>query len=331
MGALAVTGRHVPGLALLAGGALLAHLLAGFVDGLQPLVVAVAVGFVLGNLVGTPAAAEAGVSSHKLFLETGIVLLGAAVVIEEFLVAGPTVLALVVGAVAGGILLAEGIARLLFRLDGETPSLLAAGASICGVSAVVAVGRVLDARGTALTFAAATILIFDAITLVAFPLAGEWLDLSARQFGVWAGVSMFSTGPVAAAGFAHSAEAGQWATVTKLARNSLLGGVAIAYSVAYAARSATEPNVRRLWSEFPKFLLGFLLVAAIANAGVLSGAAIDSIGMVSDALFTLAFVGLGLSIRVREMRKVGAAPVGVVLVHLLVVSIVMLALIRLLL
>ncbi|MWV65317.1 putative sulfate exporter family transporter [Halorubrum sp. JWXQ-INN 858] len=331
MGATAAVRSLLPGLALLCAGALFAHLVAGAVDGLQPLVVAVAVGVVVGNLVGTPAPAEAGVGTHKLFLETGIVLLGAAVVVEEFIAAGPTVLALVVAAVAGGVLLAEGIARLLFRLDGETPSLLAAGASICGVSAVVAVGRVLDARGTALTFAAATILLFDAVTLVAFPLAGEWLDLSARQFGVWAGVSMFSTGPVAAAGFAHSAEAGQWATVTKLARNSLLGGVAIAYSLAYTARSATDPGVRKLWTEFPKFLLGFLLVAVIANSGVLSAAAIDSIGAVSNALFTLAFVGLGLSIRVREMRKVGAAPVGVVLIHLLVVSALALVAVRLLL
>jgi len=328
MGSLAEFRRHLPGLTLLGGGAILAHVLAGAFDGLQPLVVAVAVGVIVGNLVGTPDAAEPGVGSHKLFLETGIVLLGAAVVVEEFLAAGPTVLGLVVAAVAGGLLLAEGIARVLFRLDGETPSLLAAGASICGVSAVVAVGRVLDARGTALTFAAATILIFDAVTLVAFPIAGEWLDLSARQFGVWAGVSMFSTGPVAAAGFAHSAEAGQWATVTKLARNSLLGGVAVAYSIAYTARSATDPGVRKLWAEFPKFLLGFLLVAAVANSGVLSPAAIDSIGAVSDALFTLAFVGLGLSIRVREMRRVGAAPIGVVLVHLLVVSAIALLAVR---
>ncbi|WP_418282409.1 YeiH family protein [Halorubrum sp. DTA98] len=331
MGVVTAFRPYVPGLALLGGGALAAHLLAGIVDGLQPLVVAVGVGVLVGNLVGTPSAAETGVGVHKLFLETGIVLLGAAVVVEEFIVAGPTVLGLVVAAVAGGLVLAEAVARLLFRLDGETPSLLAAGASICGVSAVVAVGRVLDARGSALTFAAATILLFDAVTLVAFPIAGEWLDLSARQFGVWAGVSMFSTGPVAAAGFAHSPEAGQWATVTKLARNSLLGGVAIAYSIAYTARSATEPGVRRLWAEFPKFLLGFLVVAAIANVGLLSPAAIDSIGATSDALFTLAFVGLGLSIRITEMRRVGAAPVGVVLVHLLVVSALALVAVRLLL
>ena len=319
---------YAPGLALLVAGAVGAHLLAGAVDGLQPLVVAVALGVVVGNTVGTPAAAEPGVDVDKLCLETGIVLLGAAVVVDEFLAAGPTVLGLVLGTVAGGLLLAELIARLLFRLDGTTPSLLAAGTSICGVSAVVAVGRVLDARGAAITFAAATILLFDAITLVAFPLAGEWLGLTSREFGVWAGLSMFSTGPVAAAGFAHSPEAGQWATVTKLARNSLLGGVAIAYSVAYTARSATEPGVRRLWAEFPKFLLGFLVVAAVANSGLLSPAALDSIGRISDALFTLAFVGLGLSIRLREMRAVGGAAVGAVLVHLLVVSAVTLAAVR---
>ena len=319
---------YLPGLALLAGGAVAATLVADAVPGLQPLVVAVALGVGVGNTVGVPEVAEPGVGVDKLFLETGIVLLGAAVAVEEFLAAGPTVLGLVVAVVAGGLLFTEAVARGLFRIGSPTSSLLAAGASICGVSAVVAIGRVLDARGAAVTFAAATILLFDAATLVAFPLAGEWLGLTGRQFGVWAGVSMFSTGPVAAAGFAYSPEAGQWATVTKLARNALLGGVAVAYSVAYTARSAADPGVRRLWAEFPKFLLGFLIVAAVANSGLLSPAALASIGRVSDALFALAFVGLGLSIRVEDMRAVGAAPVGAVLVHLLAVSAVALAAVR---
>lgn len=200
MGVISAARPYLPGIAFLAVGAILSHLIAGAVDGLQPLVVAVGIGALVGNTAGTPDAAEPGVGVDKLFLETGIVLLGAAVVIEEFLAAGPTVLGLVVVAVGGGLLLAEAIARGLFRLDGTTPSLLAAGASICGVSAVVAIGRVLDARGSAITFAAATVLLFDAVTLVAFPIAGEWLGLTGRQFGVWAGVSMFSTGPVAAAG-----------------------------------------------------------------------------------------------------------------------------------
>jgi len=319
---------QVPGLALLSIGALIAYLISGAVDSLQPLVVSVILGFVIGNLFGIPDIAGPGVNSHKLFLETGIVLLGAAVAIGELISAGPTVLGLIVLTVGGGVLLLEGLARGLFRIDNEMSSLLAAGASICGVSAVVAIGRVLDARGATLTFAAATILIFDAITLVVFPIAGEWLNLSARQFGVWAGVSMFSTGPVAAAGFSHSPEAGQWATVTKLARNSLLGGVAVAYSVVYTTKSRGNVGVSKLWKEFPKFLLGFVLVAVIANSGLLSTTAISLLNQISDVLFALAFVGLGLSIRVREMRRVGSAPIIVVLLHLLVVSVLTLLIIQ---
>jgi len=320
MGVAADAGRYAPGIGLLVAGALLAVGVGTAIAGLQPLVVAVVIGAVIANTVGVPAFMKPGISTHKLALETGIVLLGAAVAVEELVAAGPTVLGLVVLTVGGGLLLSEAVARVVFRLDGTAPSLLAAGASVCGVSAVVAIGRVLDSRGATLTFAAATVLLFDAITLVAFPLAGEWLALTGREFGVWAGLSMFSTGPVAAAGFAHSPTAGQWATVTKLARNALLGGVAVAYSAVYAARSATEPEARRLWASFPKFLLGFLIVVAVVNLGVLSTAAIASIGTIADGLFLVAFVGLGLSIRLRELRAVGIAPVGVVCIHLLVVS-----------
>jgi len=320
---------YLPGFALLGGGAAVSVFVAQRVSGLQPLVVAVVVGAVVANTVGTPTVAEPGVGTAKLALETGIILLGAAVSVDEMLAAGPAVLGLVVVTVGGGLLLGETITRRLFGIDGSAPSLLAAGASVCGVSAVVAVGRVVEARDTALTFAAATILLFDAVTLAAFPLAGEWLGLTSRQFGVWAGLSMYSTGPVAAAGFAVSPEAGQWATVTKLARNSLLGAVAVVYSVAYASRSATEPGVRRLWAEFPKFLLGFLLVVVIANSGLLSAAALASITAVSDGLFLVAFVGLGLSIRVGELRTVGVTPVAALLVHLLVVSALTLTAVRL--
>jgi len=110
------------------------------------------------------------------------------------------VLGLVVVAVGGGLLLAEAIARGLFRLDGTTPRFSRGREYLRRLRGRRDRARALDARGSAITFAAATVLLFDAVTLVAFPIAGEWLGLTGRQFGVWAGVSMFSTGPVAAAG-----------------------------------------------------------------------------------------------------------------------------------
>ncbi|MGM0605728.1 MAG: YeiH family protein [Halobacteriota archaeon] len=330
-----------PGLLVLAVGGVAAYAIATLSAWLDPLVVAVAIGVAIGNTVGVPSWAAAGVELRKLFLETGIVLLGASVALSELLDAGIRLALLVCATVLFGVLLVEAIGRVVFRLSGQLTSLLAAGSSICGVSAVAAIGRVLGARDDRLALAAATILLFDALTLVTFPILGAALGLSSLEFGVWAGLSMFSTGPVAAAGFAHSPEAGQWATVTKLARNSLLGVVAVGYSVVSARRGSeaaeigpnapakpTDPDIKALWSDFPKFLVGFFLVAAIANSGLLSPASLSSIGAVTDWLFVLAFVGLGTAIRVRTMRKAGLAPVLVVLGYLLVISTLVLVAVR---
>jgi uncharacterized integral membrane protein (TIGR00698 family) len=321
----------LPGLGLLAVVALVADLVAGVVPGASAIVVAVALGAVLGNAVGTPDWAVAGLDRHKLLLETGVVLLGASVSVADLVSSGPTVAGLVVATVACGLVAVELLGRRGFGLGAETSSLLAAGASICGVSAVVAVAGSIDADGERITVVAATVLLFDAVTLVVFPALGEALALPARQFGVWAGLSMFSTGPVAAAGFEHSAAAGRWATLTKLARNALIGVVAVGYSLRYARRRAGETERERaavrVWHRLPKFLLGFAAVAAVANLGLLDAATRSAVAGTADWLFALAFAGLGFDVRLARMREAGLAPVGVVLAYLVAVSTVTLALV----
>jgi uncharacterized integral membrane protein (TIGR00698 family) len=306
-----------PGVALLCvlAGAAVA---VGRVLPLNALVVAVAVGVVVGNTVGTPNWAESGVGVHKLFLETGIVLLGAQLSVDEVAAGGPRVVALVVVTVAVAVVVVELLGRYVFDLRRRVTALLAAGASICGVSAVVAVAGAVDADGEDIATVTATVLLFDAVTLVAFPAAGSALGLAPKAFGVWAGLSMFSTGPVTAAGFAYDPVAGQWATLTKLTRNALVGVVAVGYSLAFVSREAT--SIRAVWTRFPKFLLGFAVVSVVASAGLLSPAAQSSLDALSTALFALAFVGLGLDVRLDRMRETGATPVLVVAASLCVVA-----------
>jgi uncharacterized integral membrane protein (TIGR00698 family) len=315
----------VPGLTVLALFAVLAHTLAGVIPGLNALIVAVALGALAANAVGTPDWAAPGIAVGSLLLEVGIVLLGASVSLAEVRASGPLVVLLVVLTVAAGVVAVELLSRRVFGLSDKMASLLAAGSSICGVSAAAAVAGTIDADGDQLTHVVATVLLFDAVTLLLFPLAGDVLALSGKQFGVWAGLSMFSTGPVAAAGFAHSSVAGRWATVTKLTRNSLLGVVAVGYAARYAPGGTSNAKLRQVWTEFPKFLVGFVVVAVVANAGLLSQATLASIDTVADWLFTLAFVGLGFDIRLSEMRDTGLTPVLVVLVHLVAVSLLTLA------
>jgi uncharacterized integral membrane protein (TIGR00698 family) len=312
--------RFLPGLTALVLGAVLARAVELTV-GFNHLLVAIALGFVVANVVGVPDRLEPGINTHKLWLGAGIVLMGASLTLETVLEVGGLVLLVVVGVTTLTIVVVELLARNVFGLADQLGSLLAAGSGICGVSAVVAVAGAIRAREEQIAYAAATVLLFDAITIVVYPIVGDLLGLSDVVFGVWAGVSMFSTGPVVAVGFAHSEVAGQWATMAKLSRNALIGVVVLAYASYYArSGSASRPSVRTLWDEFPKFVLGFLALVALASAGVFSPAQQASIENAYNWLFVLAFVGLGTEIQLAELRSTGLTPALVVLLALVVAS-----------
>lgn len=316
-----ITRQLIPGIAFLGLLAVGAAFIAPWVPGINTLLVAVGFGVLVANTVGLPSWAAPGVSRHKLLLEVGIVLLGARLTVSQLVSAGPTIIVLAVFAVTFGIIVIEVFSRVV-NLSKRTGSLLAAGSSVCGVSAVVAVAGGIEADESDIAYAVATILLFDALTLVAFPIAGDLLNLSSRVFGVWAGLSMFSTGPVAAAGFAHSPAAGEWATITKLVRNSLIGVVVIGYSIYYTRSRTSNLSVGTLWTKFPKFIIGFVTVAVVVNLAGAPQAQVDTLGMLSDWLFTLAFVGLGFEMQLREFRNTGMTPVAVVLAYLVVMSLV---------
>ncbi|MFC7249436.1 YeiH family protein [Halomicroarcula sp. GCM10025324] len=316
-----------PGVLVLFGIALFSRGFATVVPAMSPLIVAIGCGALVANTTGVPDWVRPGLDNHKLLLETGIVLLGVRLTIAQVIETGPMVAALAAFMVVFGVLYMETVVGRLFDVGKRTTSLLAAGASVCGVSAVLAVAGSIDVDETDITYAVATILLFDAITLVVFPLVGDLLQISGKQFGIWAGLSLFSTGPTAAVGFAVSETAGQWATITKLARNTFIGIIVVGYAVRYATTETNQLNVAQIWGRFPKFLFGFLVVVLIVNLSGPSTTAVASIGTIRDWLFLLAFVGLGFDIDVDELRATGIRPVLLVLVHLVTVSVLTLSLV----
>ncbi|MEF8780471.1 MAG: putative sulfate exporter family transporter, partial [Haloferacaceae archaeon] len=291
----------------------------GTVTPVSPFVVAIVTGVAVAFVVDLPAWIRTGVDRYKLLLETGIVLLGAGLTVSQLVDTGAIVVALAGGVVLFGVVLGESIGRAA-GVDSTTRSLLSAGASVCGVSAVLAVAGSIGADEADITYAAGTVLLFDAATLLLFPAVGVALGLPDSVFGVWVGLSLFSTGPAAAVGFAISDVAGQWATVTKLVRNTFIGVLAVGYAVHHAAAGEDRPRAREVWNRFPKFLIGFLLVMSIANAGLLDAGARASLGTLSDWLFTVAFVGLGMDLNPRRLRATGGTPIAVVLAQFLIVT-----------
>ena len=285
----------------------------------SPFVAAIAAGVVVTTVVDLPEWARPGVGRYKLLLEIGIVLLGAGLTVTQLVDTGPVVVGLAAGVVVIGVVIGESIGRVA-GIESTTRSLLSAGASVCGVSAVLAVAGSISADEADITYAAGTVLLFDAATLLVFPAVGVALGLPDPVYGVWAGLSLFSTGPAAAVGFAVSDVAGQWATVTKLVRNTFIGVLAVGYAVTHAAAGDDRPQATEVWYRLPKFLVGFLAVVLIANAGLLDAGARTSLSTVSDWLFTLAFVGLGMDLNPRRLRTTGITPIATVLAQFLLVT-----------
>ncbi|WP_158058294.1 YeiH family protein [Halorussus halophilus] len=321
----------LPGIGLLVAIGAVSEAVAHFV-GANALLVAVFCGLLLANGYGVPSRFESGVETYKLWLETGIVLMGVRVSLDAVLAAGVPLIVTVVGIVAFTVAVVEVLSRRVFGLSDRLGSLLAAGASICGVSAVVAVAGSIDADEESIAYATSTVLLFDAVTLFAFPVVGRSLHLSDQLFGIWAGLSMFSTGPVTAAGFAYSDVAGQWATLTKLTRNVLLGVVVVAYSIRYTDTGGDSSvglsHLRRMWRRFPKFVLGFVALLVAANVGLLSPTDVERVSVAYHWLFLLAFAGLGMNTELSDFRRTGLRPVGVLLLSLVLASVVSLLVAR---
>jgi uncharacterized integral membrane protein (TIGR00698 family) len=317
--------RVVPGILLLISIAVVGKFISSRVIDIDHLLITILIGILASNIYGIPDWAKKGVDTYKLWLEAGIVIMGARIVLDQVLEVGPTILLLVPVVVLFTITFIELVLKNIFEIDEKLGSLLAAGSSVCGVSAIVAVGGGIKARQEDLAYAVGTILLFDALTLFTYPLVGTWLGLPDQIFGIWAGLTMFSTGPVVAAGFSYSEIAGQWATITKLTRNVLIGFLAVTYAMIYARRDVDSERItngwRYVWENFPKFIVGFITFIVIANMNLLSQGQLMSLQNAYKWLFVIAFAGLGLNIDIKDMRRTGMTPILVTLITLCTASV----------
>lgn len=310
--------RVVPGVLVLFGVGELSRWIAAGIPHLSHLIVAIVLGVLLANAVDLPKLLEEGIQrTHKLWLETGIVLLGARVVVSEIIDVGPHLAAIVCGYLVFTVLLTELLAR-RFGIDQKLGSCLASGTSVCGVSAIIATGGGIGVEKRHLAVATAIVLLFDVVTVVAYPLIATFFGIPDVVYGSWAGLSMFSTGTTVAAGFAHSDLAGQWATVVKMSRNAFIGVGALLYTMYYLGEEASdepiEDTIGYVWHRFPKMIVGFVLLSAVASLGLLSDPQITSMKNAYGHLFVMAFVGLGYSITPENIGGYQLRPLLIVLI-----------------
>jgi uncharacterized membrane protein YadS len=270
---------------------------------------------IICNTVGTPAFVRPAVLT-EFYIKTGLVLLGAEVLLNRLLALG--VPGIFVSWVVTPIVL---VTTFIFGqrvLKMSSPSLnmvISADMSVCGVSAAIATAAACKAKKEELSLAIGMSLVFTVIMMVAMPAFIRFVGMDEVLAGAWLGGTIDSTGAVAAAGAALGDRALEVAATVKMIQNILIGAVAFGVAVYWVTRvekdpSAPRPSLWEIWHRFPKFILGFvgaslvfsLLFGALAGGPELVDATIDgSTATLRGWFFCLAFVSIGLETNFREL------------------------------
>lgn len=276
---------------------------------------AIAVGLLISNTVGTPKWLRSAALT-ELYIKTGLVLLGAEVLLSRLLALG--VPGVFVSWVVTPIVLITTFwfGQRVLRMSSRSLNLvISADMSVCGVSAAIATAAACKAKKEELSLAIGISLGFTAVMMVVMPLAIQAMGMDPIIGGAWIGGTIDSTGAVGAAAGALPEPALEVAAMVKMIQNILIGvisfGVAVYWvTVVERGEGDAKPRASEIWRRFPKFVLGF--VAASLVFSWLYGASEsgpDYVKAVTEGatvplrnwLFTLAFVSIGLETNFREL------------------------------
>jgi len=280
---------------------------------------AIALGMLVANTVGTPEAVKPGLKV-EYFIKTGLVLLGAEILMSKILAIG-TAGIFVAWVVTPTVLIVTFIfGQKILKMESATLNIIvSADMSVCGTSAAIATAAACRAKKEELTLAIGISLAFTAIMMILMPMCIKALGLDEVLGGSWIGGVIDSTGAVTAAGAFLGPTAMSVAATVKMIQNVLIGftafGVAI-YWVTVVDRQAGVPiNPFEIWHRFPKFVIGFFLAsvffsyvsgangADVGNATVDQGVIRGLSGGLRGWFFALAFTAIGLSTNFRALAQ----------------------------
>lgn len=211
------------------------------------------------------------------------------------------------------IVVAFGSAYLLgkwLNISARLTTLIGVGTAICGGSAIAAITPIIKPEDHETAFAISTIFLFNVVAVLAFPPIGHWLNMSDTGFGIWAGTAINDTSSVVAAGYSYSQAAGDYATIVKLTRATLIIPICLVLAFYQAWRhkkqGGSDFSLARI---FPWFILWFLVASALRSTGLIPSDWNGAIHFVAEFLIIVALTAIGLSSDLRRMVSAGIRPI----------------------
>ena len=305
--------RFLPGLAAAALIALGAGMLAQVETNvlgrawIEPMVLAILLGMLAGNVLKLPAALGPGVDlAAKGMLDIAVALLGATLSWAAIRTLGPALFLSIAVLVTLALATVYAMARAL-ALSRRLSILIAAGNAICGNSAIAAVAPIVGARREEVTAAITLTALIGVITVLVLPFAVWTFGMNLQAYVLLTGLSVYAVPQVVAAAAPFGTAVITLATLVKLSRVVLLGPLTLLLSF-LAPHFETSGEARRTGRPrlyLPWFIIAFAALATMRSLGLIGEDLAATLGHISKILATIAMAALGLGVRLATIREVG--------------------------
>jgi len=237
--------------------------------------IAIIIGLLLRNVVPLPALLTPGVHfCLKTILRLGIVLVGIRLSAFDVMRLGAAGVPVVLAAIVTGLVFVTWFNDRLGLLP-RLGTLIAAGTSICGVTAIVSTAPAIKADEREVAYAVANIVAFGLFGMLTYPYLAHAFLTHSETIGLFLGTAVHDTSQVVGAALTYRQMYADdivlsVATVTKLTRNLFLGAVIpyLTWRHVRATHTATTMERRLPWTTYvPGFVIGFLGMAVLRTIG----------------------------------------------------------------
>ncbi|KAA9161556.1 putative sulfate exporter family transporter, partial [Delftia sp. BR1] len=194
--------------------------------------------------------------------------------------------------------------------------------AICGASAALAISSVLprdkDSDRFTLTVVV-TVTVLSTAAMVLYPLVARALHLPPELAGLFIGGTIHDVAQVVGAGYTIDQATGDYATIVKLFRVSMLAVVVVMVSALFKRQreAAAEQHHGKKPGLVPWFLWVFVALVAINSLGWVPPGLQHQLSDLSRNCLVLAIAALGLKTSFQQLAQAGWRPFALLVVETL--------------
>ncbi len=257
----------------------------------------------------------------RAVLRLGVGLLGARITATQIAGLGWTTAAIVIAAVVTTLLCGLLLGRRL-GLTRAQGVLSGGSVAICGASAALAISAVLPREKESDRFTlmvVVTVTVLSTLAMVIYPLIAKLLHLPPELAGLFIGGTIHDVAQVVGAGYMLNQETGDYATIVKLFRVSMLAVVVVVVSGLFKRqREQTDDKLASAKQPLvPWFLWVFVGLVIVNSLGGVPTVVQHSLNDVSRACLVLAIAALGMKTSFMQLARAGWRPFSLLLIETL--------------